>query len=552
MMLAIEVAFLTGRFVATAYNTRTESEWPPHPARLFSALAATHFADEVTSNDRRSGEREVLEWLERQGAPSIVASDAVSREAVTVFVPVNDVALTDVDGEASDLDEARSRLSEIDAAVDPKGFKKASTTVKKAEAALEKAIARATSVPARAMDPRHGQRVLPEYRGRQPRTFPSMTPVDPRVTYLWPSAAPTSEQRAIMDGLLGRLVRLGHSSSLVSARLVDNPDTPIWRPVAGGEAMFRIVESGQLDALERAFERHREIEPRVMPAAQQAYTQEAVQTIETRHKSLFSDHWIVLRRVAGPSFPMTATAGVARAVRKALMSFAEEPIPEALSGHSSGGGPTQQPHLAIVPLPFVGHAKASGGILGIALILPRTTSNAARRAVYTAVDRWEQRYRQDDEDVPAVQLNLGAAGELRLERVEWRFVQSSLKPHVWCSPARVWSSVTPVALDRNPGDLRSRDPGSLAKAIEEAVESIRRACQRIELPRPAHVEILPAAPWAGSEKARHYPSFPGDAGRTQRVLTHVRIEFDEYVAGPVLLGAGRYVGLGLLRPEASR
>ena len=40
-MLAIEVTFLTGRYVATAYNTRTESEWPPHPARLFSALAAT-------------------------------------------------------------------------------------------------------------------------------------------------------------------------------------------------------------------------------------------------------------------------------------------------------------------------------------------------------------------------------------------------------------------------------------------------------------------------------------------------------------------------------
>lgn len=552
MMLAIEVAFLTGRYVATAYNTRTEGEWPPHPARLFSALAATHFAGDVTSDDRRFEEREALEWLESLGAPSIVASDAAPREVVTVFVPVNDVALTDVDAEASGLDEARTRLSEVDATNDAKGFKKASAAVRKAEGVLQKAIARATNVPTKAIDPRYGQRVLPEYRGRQPRTFPSMTPVDPRVTYLWPNAAPSDAQRAIMDGLLGRLVRLGHSSSLVSARLVDSPDAPTWRPVADGEAMFRVVESGQLGALERAFERHRETEPRVMPAAQQAYTQEAVQTIETRQKSLFSDDWLVLRRVAGPSFPMTAAAGIARAVRKALMSFAVEPIPEVFSGHSSDGGPTQQPHLAVVPLPFVGHANASGTILGVALILPRATSNSDRRAVYTAVAQWEQRFRQEDEDAPAVQLNLGAAGELRLERVEWRSVQASLRPRVWCSPAKVWSSVTPVALDRNPGDLRSRDPRSLAKAIEEAAEVIRRACQRIDLPQPARVEILPAAPWAGAQKARHYPSFPGDVGRTQRVLTHVRIEFDEYVTGPILLGAGRYVGLGLLRPEASR
>jgi CRISPR-associated protein Csb2 len=78
-MLAIEVAFLTGRYVATAYNTRNESEWPPHPARLFSALVAAHFAADATSVPDHSNERLLLEWLERQGAPSILASDATPR-----------------------------------------------------------------------------------------------------------------------------------------------------------------------------------------------------------------------------------------------------------------------------------------------------------------------------------------------------------------------------------------------------------------------------------------------------------------------------------------
>ena len=100
-MLAIEVAFLTGRYIATAYNTRTEAEWPPHPARLFSALVAAHCAVDVTGHSSRAGERGALEWLERQGPPLICASAAARRDVVTVFVPVNDVALTNVDDEAT-------------------------------------------------------------------------------------------------------------------------------------------------------------------------------------------------------------------------------------------------------------------------------------------------------------------------------------------------------------------------------------------------------------------------------------------------------------------
>ncbi|MGE3844433.1 MAG: type I-U CRISPR-associated protein Csb2, partial [Vicinamibacterales bacterium] len=139
---------------------------------------------------------------------------------------------------------------------------------------------------------------------------------------------------------------------------------------------------------------------------------------------------------------------------------------------------------------------------------------------------------------------------LTLERVEWGSALSSLRPSTWSGPAATWSSVTPVALDRNPGDLRSRDRGVLASAIAAAEDSIRSACQRIGLPEPARVEILPAAPWAGAVKARQFPPYPGIEGRVQRVLTHARVTFDREVHGPVLLGAGRFVGLGLFRPES--
>ncbi len=551
-MLAIEVAFLTGRYVATAHNSRTDSEWPPHPARFFSALAATHFASDATTMASPGEERAILEWLEGQGAPSIVASDATPRDVVTVFVPVNDVALTDVDEEATQLDEARSALADAETSGDAKAIRKRTAEVKKAETSLKKAVVRATDVPSKPVSPKYGQRVLPEHRLRQPRTFPSMTPDVSRVTFVWADSAPTSEQRAFLDSLLRRVVRLGHSSSLVSVRLVDDAAMPTWRPADGGEQTFRGVESGQLAALERAFERHREVEPRVMPSVSHSYSRRSAAPPEDVPASTFSNDWLVLRRVGGPTLPITSTAGVARAVRRTLLSHADEPVAEVLSGHAADGRASLQPHLAIVPLPFVGHEHASGAILGVALLLPRAASADDRSAVYRAISRWEQKYRQEDEDTPSVQLNLASAGELHLERVEWGSVQASLRPGTWCGPARVWYSVTPVALDRNPGDLRSRNASRLKAATEEAVESVSRACERIALPEPRYVEILPSAPWAGAAKARNYPPYPAALERTQRVLTHVRIEFDRPVSGPVLLGAGRDVGLGLFRPQAPR
>jgi CRISPR-associated protein Csb2 len=546
-MLAIEVEFLTGRYVATAYNSRRESEWPPHPARLFSALVATHFE----SVERSSDEREILEWLEALAAPSIRASDASHREVTTIFVPVNDVGMTDVDDEADALDAARVALDESAAARDAKGIKKAKSAISKAEKRLTAAIARSTSVPTRASNPLAGLRVLPENRIRQPRTFPSVAPEEPRVTYVWADASPTHAQRSVIDALLGRLVRLGHSSSFATARLVEEDVTPSWRPATDGEHIMRTVQAGQLAALERAYLLHRETEPRVMPARFESYTRHHPEDGVDLPRSSFSTEWLVLRRVGGPSIPMVASAGVARTLRKALMSHAPDAPSEILSGHRADGRPSEQDHLAVVPLSFVGHSKASGTILGAALVLPREISAEDRYAVYAAVDAWERSERQEDEDTPRLSLKMGAVGKLELERVEWGAVQVSLRASTWCEPARVWNSVTPVALDHNPGDLRSRDPKKLAKAIDEAVATIRRAVLRIGLPEPKGIEILPAAPVAGAAKAKRYPPYPELPGRTRRVLTHVRLAFSGLVRGPILIGAGRYHGLGLLRPAVS-
>ena len=291
-MLAIEVAFLTGRYVATSYNSRDDSEWPPHPARLFSALAATHFTSADEDRNNFAAERSILEWLEQQPPPSIEADEAAAREVTTVFVPVNDVALTDVDEEAMELEAARGALAEAQSAGNMAAVKTSAAVVKRTEATLAKAIARAIEVPARSVDPRYGTWVLPEHRIRQPRTFPSMTPADPRVTYVWPDAFPTDAQRVLLDRLLRRVVRLGHSSSLVSLRLVENPGIPTWRPSGDGEHTLRGVAAGQLAALEAAFERHQEAEPRVMPFVPLTYTRAQTGPLAEITRFVFSDEWL--------------------------------------------------------------------------------------------------------------------------------------------------------------------------------------------------------------------------------------------------------------------
>src|ERR1700737_5000501 len=90
-MLAFGIRYLNGFTAAAAPDDRERAEWPPHPGRLFMALAAAHFQTGADPNERRA-----LDWLqslESDGnpmAPYIVAPDAIERSVVTHYVPVND------------------------------------------------------------------------------------------------------------------------------------------------------------------------------------------------------------------------------------------------------------------------------------------------------------------------------------------------------------------------------------------------------------------------------------------------------------------------------
>jgi CRISPR-associated protein Csb2 len=114
----------------------------------------------------------------------------------------------------------------------------------------------------------------------------------------------------------------------------------------------------------------------------------------------------------------------------------------------------------------------------------------------------------------------------------------SLETETWTRPHTIWSSVTPFVFDRFP-----KDPFG-----EEAEEVVRTAFGRVGLPKPSEID-LHYNPWhSGVPKAAHFPAAPARPGKPQRYHCHVRVRFEERVAGPVAVGAGRYYGYGFFAP----
>jgi CRISPR-associated protein Csb2 len=551
-MFALLVNLLSGRYVATRYNDRDVAEWPPHPARLFSALVAS-WAENEPDSPQGVEELRALEWLEAQPAPNVVAdvipegARAGRRTVSTVFVPVNDAGVVQQpENQRTELAEAVAELATADGNARPRAEK----AVKKAAEALAKRTAAAVA-PSTKPSPgtiHEALSLLPEGRKRQGRTFPSITPSTPQVELRWEQATLPQNLDAPMRRLLARVIRLGHSSSFVDVRIVEEAARPpperTYKPSPSGACTLRWISAGQTARLLAYHDQHSQVEPRVMPCTFVSYEVGEVRAHAPVVESLFNSQWLVLARVSGPRFPISSVVGVARQLNRAMQSVLGAHVPELLSGHRNSGEPSELAHAAIVPLPFVGSPHADGGILGIGVILPRRADDDQRAAVMRSIARLS-------DDDGQLRLLLGDSGQLVLERVGWELPkQRTLWSETWTRPATEWVTATPIALDVNPGNLHDPDPTKRARAFSEAEESVRLAAERIGLPRPASVEVSRSVLLPGAAKPRSYPRFPISKDRPQRVLVHARILFSQPVAGPVLLGAGRYTGLGLCRPVA--
>jgi CRISPR-associated protein Csb2 len=530
-MLAIEVELLTGRYAATAHDDRNRAEWPPHPARFFSTLVAALYDREPVD----PAERAALLWLERQNAPSLRVdpdSQVGRRQVQDVYVPVNDVTL----GLDTGIRLAEEVLQQAESASKRKAAERKLATARSAPNVVEadpsdKALKTAIAL-------------LPERRTRQVRTFPVIIPETPTFAFLWEDADAT-DYRAALERLCARVTRLGHSSSLVRCNIVDREISPTLVPHAEGTINLRVVGPGQLKRLDDAFAIHRGEENRVLPARPQRYRSTSEVAASTPPAaSVFSTEWIIFERVGGSRPVSSRSTDLARALRAALLEqHGEMGLPAALSGHRECG-PTEQPHIAFVALPFVGHEHADGAVMGCAIVLPRELPVSDRETLLRLIAKWE-------EDRSDKRGNLTLAGgslpTFIIRRVDLS-AKTALDPMRWCHASRRFVTATPIALDKNPGNLRSNQDGTARKAALQAQQNISDGCLRVVGVRPVSVEVSLAPLLSGAQHVRHFPPWPGRPGRTPRVRVHADIRFAESVNGPLLLGAGRYFGLGLCLP----
>lgn len=580
-MFAVAIELLAGRYGATRFNDRTEPEWPPHPARLFSAMVAA-WAD---NDDPDPVERSALEWLERQDPPVIRCGEACRREVVTHFVPVNDptALMRDPSRTYTLMENARSAVRDAEHAGDARALQRARAALARAEVKAVTDVARAGKPNGRESGTVAANvlKVLPDHRSKQGRTYPTVVPDRPAIWFAWPGAEPGDEHRRALDDVLARVGRIGHSSTLVACRSADSAPSPDWVPGHdGAEMRLRVPRTGLIDRLERVFAAHRGREPRTLPAGMIGYRR-AQSPRATYSVPLLGGDWHVLG-INGRRLPSAQQIlAIARATRGALLTHGDQPPPPFISGHQNspgGGEPTpalERPHLAVVPLPSSGHFYSDGAVFGIALVLPAECSAEEKAATERALNAWStagfELLLSSRPGGEPIRLTLEDYGIERSAESRPSWLDTTLAARrrtttrgYWCRPAHRWLTVTPIALDRFPGNLRSPDSRVGDRAEAEAEASVKRACVfaglvderedvRVTIRLDSPLAGVPAAPSGSRGLGGHrYPVYRVGSSGTPRACVHAEIEFARPVRGPVLVGAGRYFGYGLCLPADRR
>lgn len=551
--LTLGLEFITGRCVAACTHNRDEPEWPPHPGRVFMALAAACF-----ERGDEPDEIAALQWLETLPAPEIFASVHHSRTPVKYYVPVNDKLIA-----------SKSILQ---------------------------------STPGLA-------------RSKQERTYPTAIPLDPTVKMVWKQASEANKHFEPLARLCANVIRVGHSSSLVRAWVEQTAPDPKaelndqrqhWLPVTqqarwhtrvtGAGELNRLRTACRANQIERFVELKLQIESsqgKIRTEAKRVFEETfgqpykaslrppepvtptlglwqgyclssevaaEAQAIEGTH---FDSELLVLAKVEGPVVGVSDCLALTRRLREAVMSHCpENPPPAWLGGHDpTTGRPTDAPHTAFLPLPFVGREYADGHLMGLALALPhRQHLPLEQRGPSLAP------FLLDNEgELREIELKLGRFGVWTLRLEDRPEPPRTLRNATWTHPSVQWASVTPVVLDRYPKKSRHDDRVGWETEVREI---IAQSCIRTGLPEPVEIDLdttswhtgspraYPKVRKQGSNLSVEHPRRIGDGfapmptrpGKPPRPQIHVYLRFAVPVSGPVLLGAGRFLGYGLCKP----
>jgi CRISPR-associated protein Csb2 len=367
---------------------------------------------------------------------------------------------------------------------------------------------------------------LDQTRSRKARRHNSVG-ADAAVRWAW-RVDPDKAERHLpgLAEIARNVTCIGSSRGPVLALAKLLQEAAAWRPslvpAPEGSLRLRVIHPGRLTDLERWFQAGQ----RPQPGPTQAYARPEEVTREPAWGDL-----LVLRRQAGLGLGIGRSVDIAEAARNALLAHLGSNAPELLTGHAGQGEALRRDHLAIVPLARLGDPHADGTVLGIGFVLPRGAEDAIWLALVAAVGRW-----------------LGSGGRLVIGGTTvWTLGLAaddhrvSLSPDRFRRRAQVWASATPVVLDRHPKTYGSR---TLPAVVAEM-------CRRSGLPAPVRIRAARDPLVAGAAASRAY-GLGTRAYLAGRYVTHLEIAWERPVPGPILLGAGRHFGLGLLLPRPDR
>ena len=498
--LLVTVRLHEGRY--HGLDDRHAPEWPPAPARLFQALLAGAARGATVPAEAQAA----LDWLQALPPPVIAAPRGTPGQAYLSYVPNNDLD-AELPGRRHEEAVARTRV---------------------------------------------GKRI-------RPTLFDAEAPI----VYCWSAGDDAGEDHAPALGVLADgLYQLGRGPDMAwaDAALVDADDAErrildhggiVYRPAdhgargrhlpcprpgtrqsltvrfEGARARFRVDGTGRRAV--RAF-----VQPPKPRFRQVTYGSEP-------HRLVFE-----LRtsdaRAAYAGWGLRAAAELVQSARDKAAGHLQVAVPELrnsveryLIGRGAGDA-DKTSRTQIVPLPSVGHEQVDLLIRRLEIRVPQTCPLAPEDVAWAFS---QVAWLNDDGEVTR-----------ELHRVEPDRMVSRFEQR-----ARRWRSVTPLAL---PGVRRRRiDPdrqrddakNGAERAVEEAraVAAVRHALRHADVAVPAANVRVQREPFE-----RHGALADGFASGTRfrkEALWHATITFAEPVSGPLLLGDGRFVGLGLMQPD---
>jgi CRISPR-associated protein Csb2 len=495
-MLTIAWQYLTGLSYSSVFNNREEPEWPVHPDRVYQALVATW-----AERGKNEEEEAALNWLEQQGPPDLcMPPENHLTKIPKTYVPVNDISASATQRNKAEYGDNLTGL-------------------------------------------------LPTHRPRKDRLFPFVHIGDGICAMMWKNADPELYVTALRN-LCCNVNRIGHSSSLVRCWVSNNPYPVNYLSVATGsfrDIMLRVPERGRINSLCNAFNLSVDTGIiRYAPIARQFGYVRVSNDMPVPHGH-FSSRLLVFTQVDGQQFDLRQSLDLARAFRGLLLTGAEElgeygVLPKALiSGHEADGQPMQRPHLAFLPLGYVGSEYADGHILGMAIAIPCETTAEEEQGLYAALARKMA-------DDGTFQLRLGKKGFGIFSYVDTPH-QYTLKERTWNRHCCKWASVTPIVMNQA---AKKNDYTDLEAW---ASQQISLSCEHQGLPRPTSIAISPISFLKGSfpcyargsQLTGFFPRYETKQGM-KPYLFHAKLTFPVEISGPLLLGSGRYRGYGLCKP----